>query len=158
MKKLMLAVAFLGLTMMGNAMNNGEGKGKRSGEAFNAEKAAEKKVNRLSDSIEMTDAQKKSMTTTFQSYYKKMHELRAAETKDKAAFKKAKEARDAEVKTILNNEAKYTKYQTMTARKHKKGDAHKKGEHKGKHKGKKGGKDCKGKDGKKKETPQNKQD
>jgi hypothetical protein len=149
MKKLILTVAVLGLIIPGNAKNYGEGKGK----GFSADKAAERKVQRLSDSIEMTETQKNSMKGVFEKFYTEIHEIRKAEIHDKAEMKKAKEIRDAEVKKILNDDTKFSKYESMTSRKHRNGEAmgngKKKGHYKGKHGDKKDNKKCENKEDKK---------
>jgi len=78
---------------------------------------AKKHVERISDSIEITNAQKESLKGIFIEYYTEVKAIRSKEEKtkeDKAEFKKAKEVRDQKVKTVLANDEKYAKYVSMS--------------------------------------------
>ena len=88
------------------------------------EERAKKKVERLADSIELSETQKSSLVTVFTDFNTKKDEIRKKETEKeakKAEMKKLKEAKDTRVKAILNDDAKFAKYKSMHWKHGKKG-------------------------------------
>ncbi|MCZ2131175.1 MAG: hypothetical protein LC109_13035 [Bacteroidia bacterium] len=114
MKKLILVLTAFAFVNLSNAQQ------KNSKKEFNPETKATKEVNKLADSISITPTQKESLHGVFVEFFTTIQQIKGKDEKNKAdvlTLKEAKKTRDDKVKSILNDEKKFAKYQSMMAEK-----------------------------------------
>lgn len=110
MKKLFLVLAAIAIVNIGFAQQ------KRTKKEFNPETKATKEVNKLADSISLSESQKESLKGEFIEFYTTVQQIKNKSDKSESDVETIKEARkklDDNVKSILNDEKKFEKYQKM---------------------------------------------
>lgn len=116
-----MALAF---TTLSNAQQ------KPSKKTVNPEARASRTVNLIADSIEVTESQKEELRVVFMDFFTMVHAIQEKDSvtqEDHKVMIEAKRQRDERVKSILNDDKKYEKYQKIISekkaeRRNKRGD------------------------------------